>query len=327
MYSDAQKGILPIVSVFCGVILALLYRYVKRPLYGNNTFEKRMNYLYTFTSAALFGEVMFQSYPNATIPMIVHDTNTTTISTALSPAIGSSIPSLFFAVGFFLISTFYESLRIWHENPYLVTNESNTSEVLYNVDPETSQMAEYFEADNTAPDLDTSQQRYRTIQDRIITQKRRYMAIVTILIMTVTCILEGFFLSYQSGNKWVIVVVYMIDKMMETVVVGVSMANALFHTTTENQYNWYFIASLFWCLVVVCSTIPVLASMTMTTAASIVSHMAVGIFYAMAGACLFFICFIYTNIHLCKTDKTETLIRQVIWAATAAMAWIVGYFY
>lgn len=322
MSSDAQKGVLPVVVVPCAVVLYVLYRYIMRPLYGNKTFEQRMNYFYTYASAALFGEVMFQAYPNATIPMIVHNTNAT-VASALSPAIGSSIPSMFFFIGFFVISTFYESLRIWHANPYQITTESNSEDIHYLVDRESNTMNDYFEADNTAPNLDVSEQRSKVEQDNAIAERRRYIAYITILLLSVTCVLEGFFLSYQTGNKWVIIVMFMLDKVMETLVVGVAMANALFHT----QGKRYLYGAILWCFVVVSSTIPVLAGMTMQQAAIVVSHMAVGIFYAAAGACLFFICFLYTNIHLKKTDKVETLTRQAIWFLTASVAWVVGYFY
>lgn len=326
-YTDAQKGLLPVVLVPCAILLFALYRYVKRPLFGNRGFEKRMDYFYSYVSAALLGEFLFQALPNATIPMMIVNTNATNI-TDVTPAVGSSIPSMFIMIGFFIMLTMQRYFRVWHDNPYFVTAENNSAEIHHVVDPESQETREYFEANlSFGDDSGISDQRVILNNETAELQKRRRLACITIFIMSVLCVLEGFFLVYQQGPRWVIVVVFVLDKLMETLVIAVVMCNAYFHATSERQYNWYLIGSAIWCVVVILSTMPAVCDMTLGEATTVVSHIATGIFYALAGGFLFYIAFFYTSIHLRKTDGTETLVRQVIFAITAAVSWTIGFFY
>ena len=320
MFNDAQKGLFPVIIIPCGILCYIFYRFGKKPL-GIKTFANRMDYLYSLAAASLLGEFLFQALPNSTLPIPL---NATLASSG--PHVESSFSGIFIFLGFFMIFCYQKYSRVWHNNQYYVSPENSAMEIRNAIDTEKMEAVEYFQADSLGDD-NVSEQRLKLADETVELTKRRFVAFLTLFIMSLLCVLEGFFLVYEHGNGWVILLVFVLDKMLETCIVCIAMLHAFFHATSEKQYNWYLAYAIWWCIVCCLSTIPVLVDMTQESATVVVTHAATAIFYAFACGVLFWIVLHYINIDQKKTDKRETNIRLCIFGITGAVSWVIGYFY
>lgn len=310
MYSDVQKGlIVPLIVVPCLTAFYLLYRFGKKPIVGNGTFEDRMEPLYSYAAAALLGQFLFQALPNATGPS--------------GPQIGAFV-SLFVMVGFFVMLCIQKYQRVSHDNPYYISPENNSSCIVSSLDHEHVQLVEYFHATDLESD-DVARQRFQLSDEHAELQKRRRIHVLTVFIMIILCVLEGFFLMYRPAS-WKLFSFFILHKLMETGILGVSMLHALIHATTEREPRWYLYTSLVWTAVCGVSTLPMLVDASYDVIFGIVNHLATSIFYALAGGILFWIALYYIWIDRKQVDKRDTVVRLVIFGVTAGVAWVVGYY-
>jgi zinc transporter ZupT len=309
MYSDVQKGLLPLVGIPCLIIFYGLYRFGKRAVRGTRTFGDRMELLYSYTAAALLGQFLFQAFPNATGP---------------SGAQVGVIVSAFIMLGFFVMLCVQKCQRVSHDNPYYVSPELNSIEIRSVINPETMEAAEYYH--NMDPDSPVSAEDQIKLQDEIAElKKRRRLCLLTMIVMGFLCVFEGFFVVYREptapGGGWAVIIFFVIDKIMETIVVSVAMLHAYLHCK-----GLYMYGAAGWTVTVILSTTPVLANMTFTESFVVVNHMATSIFYAFAGGILFWIALYYIWIDRKRVDKTDTVLRLGIFGCAASMSWCTGYF-
>lgn len=310
MYPALAKGILvPFIAISSLCILFLMYGFGKRPIIGNATFEDRMELFYSFAAAALLGQFLFQALPNATGPS--------------GPQIGAFV-SLFVMIGFFVMLCFQKYQRVNHDNPYYISPENNSSCIVSSLDHESVQLVEYFHATDLESD-DVARQRFQLSDERAELNKRRRIHVLTVLIMIVLCAFEGLFLVYRP-QSYKILLFFAFHKMMETLIIGVSMLHALIHATSEREPRWYLYTSLIWTTVCVLSTIPMLVNAPYDSIFAIVNHLATNIFYALAGGILFWIALYYIWIDRKQVDKRDTVFRLAIFGTTAAVAWVIGYY-
>lgn len=322
-YSDAQKGVLPLFVIPCAVVLFALYRYGRKSLRGQQTFTARMDYLYSFVAASIMGEFLFQAFPNSSLPMIAH--NITHIEPGQAP-VGSSVPSIFMMVGLFVMLCIQKYSRVWNDSPNYSGSNLTIVEIVNIIDPETFEILDVFQADG----LDNEhigEQRMTLEDEHAELRKRGQLVLITLAICSILCLLEGLFLVYQHGNKWVIVFMFWLDKLMETTVVGTSMLHAYYHAKSPRTRNWFVMGSIFWGAVMLVSTLPALLDLSRVQCTVVVTHLATSIFYALAGGILLYVGIYYLHIDMRRTDLKETMVRSVLFATTAATSWVVGYFY
>lgn len=310
MYLEVQKGlIVPFIALPCLGLFYALYKFGKKPILGASTFEDRMEPLYSFAAAALLGQFLFQALPNATGPS--------------GPQIGVFV-SLFVMIGFFIMLCVQKYQRVSHENPYYVSPENNSACIVSSLDPSSMELVEYFHASDLESE-DVARQRFQLSDEHAELQKRRRIHVLTVIIMTVLCILEGFFFIYREAS-WKTYFFFIVHKFMETLIIGVSMLHALIHATAEREHRWYLYTSLVWTAICACSTVPMLVGVSYDVVYGIVNHLATNIFYALAGGFLFWIALYYIWIDRKQVDKRDTVIRLAIFGVTGAVSWIVGYY-
>lgn len=311
MYSDVQKGlIIPLIAFPSLLFLFVFYRIGKRPLYGSNMFGDRMELFYSYTAAALLGQFLFQALPNATGPS--------------GPQIGAFV-SLFVLVGFYVMLCIQKYQRVSHTNPHYVSPENNSIEINSLLDRESMEIVEYYHAvdlESESAALD----RLQLSDENAELRKRRRIFVLTLVILIILCILEGFFLVYKP-NTWLTWVFFIVDKYLETCVIGVSMLHSLIHATTEREPRWYLYCSLIWVTIASLSTVPMIADMSYDAVYLMVNHLATSIFYALAGGVLFWIALYYIWIDRKRVDKQETVVRLVIFGITGGISWVVGFFF
>ena len=310
MFTDVQKGLFPLVFIPCITICFILYKFGKRSIKGLVSFNDRMEPLYSFTSAALLGTFFFQALPNATGP---------------SGTQTGVIASGFTVLGLYIMLCIQKFQRVSNENPYYVAPELNSVEIRAIINPETVEFQDFYEALNLESER-TAEDRLKLADEIAELKKRRRVCILTIVILSILCIFEGFFLVYREpssiGGNWTIFVFFMLDKTVQSVVVGVSMLHAFFQAETKS----YAAITVIWAVVCILSTVPALADMDWTMCFIMVNHLATGIFYALAGGFLLWIALYYVWIDRAKVDKVDTIYRLFIFGVVSVVCWVNGYF-
>lgn len=311
MYLVVQKALfIPLTALPGIVVLCLLYVYGKRPLVGTQTFGDRMEYLYSFSAAMLLGQFLFQALPNATGPV--------------GPQLGAFV-SLFVLVGFFIMLCAQKYQRVAHTNPLYVAPEGTSVEIVSILNRQSMEIVEFYHAIDleatTAPD-----DRFQLMDETAELRKRVRVTTVAVGVLSILCLLEGIFLVYRP-HTWFTWGFFLLDKLLETVVVGVAMLHALFHATTERQMRRYLYYSIGWILVSSCSSIPAIADMDYLTAYAIVNHIATSIFYALAGGILFWVALYYIWIDRKRVNRRQTVIRLAIFGVSGGIMWAVGFFF
>lgn len=323
MYTEAQKAILPLFVIPAAIVLGLLYRYGRKSFHGTETFTARMDYMYSFVAASMMGEFLFQAFPNSSLPMIAHNI---TIIEPGHPPLNSSIPSIFIMTGLFLMLCVQKYSRVWNDSPNYSAPDAGLVEIRNIVDSDSMESLDVFQANGLDNDS-IGEQRFVLQDETAELRKRHILVMITITICMALSVFEGFFLVYQHGNPWVIICVFWLDKVMETAVIGISMLHAYYHIQFNRARNWYLFGSIFWLLVMVVSALPALLDLSREQATVIVTHLATSIFYALAGGVLFYVAIYYLHIDMRRTDVKETVVRSFIFAVTAGVSWVVGYFY
>jgi len=309
-YSTLQKSLLvPLFAVPSLCLFYGMYRFGKRPLLGTQTFTDRMEPLYSFAAAALLGQFLFQALPNATGPS--------------GPQTGAFV-SIFVMIGFFVMLCIQKYQRVSHTNPYYVSPENNATNIVSSIDHESMELVEYYHAVSLDSD-EIAAERLQLSDENAELRKRRRINALTIAIMSILCMLEGFFLVYRK-TAWTAFAFFIVNKLIETLIIAISMLHAFIHATTEREPRWYLYISLWWVLICVLSTVPMLVDMSYDAAYIMVNHLASSIFYALAGGFLFWIALYYIWIDRKKVDRRDTVVRLIIFGVTGALSWVVGYF-
>jgi len=311
MFTSLQIILLPcIVTMVTLIVSYLLYKLGKKPLKSKNaTFTDRMEVLYTFTAAALLGKFLFFSLPDATGP----------------DAPQSQIYVSGFAyLGFFIMICIQKYDRVSFQNPNYIAPESNSVDIKALLDTETMTIQEYVKMDNTTESVD----RVWTIQDEFAElKKRRLLCFISVFVMMFVCVLEGFFLIFKEpfaiGGSWVIFFFFIMDKLMETLIVNIVMLHAFVHA---QEYNTFLIVSILWTLVAVGSLLPLIIQMTWQESYIVVTHLATRIFYALIGGFQLYIALYYVLIDRKKTDKRETILRLILFGLVGLMSFVCGVF-
>jgi len=310
MFTAVQKGLFPLVFIPCFIICFILYKFGKRPLKGTASFNDRMEPLYSFSAAALLGTFFFQALPNATGP---------------SGTQAGSIASGFIVLGLFIMLCIQKIQRVSNENPYYVSPELNAIEIRFLINPETIEFVDFYEAFDLESDT-TAEDRLKLADERAELKKRRRICILTIVILSILCLFEGFFLVYREptalGGNWSIFVFFMLDKTIQSVVIATSML----HSFMQAEIRKYFLIVGIWCTACILSTVPALADMDWTLCFTMVNHVATSIGYAFVGGFLLWIALYYMWIDRVRVDKCDTIYRLFVFGVVSIICWINGYF-
>lgn len=311
MYSTVQKVLLPLATFFpAALILYLLYKVGKRPLLGQQNFNDRMEYLYSFAAAALLGQFLFHALPNATNPS--------------GPEVGAFV-RVFVMLGFFIMLCIQKCQRFNHYNPYYTSPENNSVEITSLLDRDSMELVEYYHAQDLESE-EVANDRLQLADEAAELSKRRKINVLTLATLVFLSILEGFFLIYREPSWWVWSF-FLVDKWLETATIGISMLHALLHCSSETEHRWYLIVSIGWCITCVLSIVPMLVNLNYDAVYQVVNHVATSMFYALAGGVLFWIALYYIWIDRKHVNKKETIVRLIIFGIAAGLSWVSGYFF
>jgi hypothetical protein len=312
MFANIHNILLPIFVPIITIFIIFIMHFIgKLPLKGDKTFLDRMQTFYTFTGANLLGKFLFFSLPDAIGPSVSQK------SVFLS--------GLVFA-GFFGMYVIFKLDRINHTNHNYLSPPTDTSmDIKHVLDRETMTIKEYISMNNL-DNVQTSMDRFQMDDEKSILRRRSIISITTLGVLSLTCVLEGFFLIYKEayavGGSWSTFSFFLVDKIMETVTICTVMLYAMYHC---KKYN-YWVCATCWIIVAFCSTIPIMSGMTWQESYVIVNSLATNIFYAISAGCVFFLALYFIWIDKSRTNKKEIFIQILVFCASGTLSWMCGIF-
>lgn len=285
-FSDVQKGFLPVVAVPCLILSLLVYKFAKRPMRYDETMVKRMEYFYSAIAAALLGHIIFGIMPNMKQPYPV--------------CIG---------IGFFFMKCIQDLSSTWKENEFISTDE----QIHDLLDGDTMHIKSIRVEDDLSDD-NIALNRARTRLQVNEVKKRRIIALVLLSCMFLIAPIDGLYLSEHGMNRTVMVVMFWISKLIQTMVISVCMLHAFFH--------WYLIFSILWAIV--CALSPLSAILNFE---GIVEDMpAVMVFYATSTGVLLLIALYFISVDGKKSSTKKTIVKLFIFASVFLGVWITSFF-
>lgn len=316
LYTIPQKASLPFVSVPCALICFLFYKYGRKKLSKTETIDSRMINLYSAVAGGTLGQFFFHTLPNSSIQ---------------TTASNYSIISVFMVLGFFIMLCIQKCGRVCTEHTYYTGPENTTTEVSYTLNTDAMEQNEYFQAEDLENNEAFKTQMWAIVDEEKEIKRRLIVSSLFVCIMLFIGFLEGFFLVYKAditlGGPGVLIFMYYLNKMLQTVIFCVVMLYGLFHipTNTRNKRG-YLVFSLLWCLDIIFSTFPAILEMNKLDAIMFLHSTGLGILYAGLAGVLFWMALYFVWIDKRHTNKRETVKRLVLFAVFVFASFMTGYF-
>ena len=281
----------PVTSfVGAALICAAMYWFARRPLAYGQTFADRMELMYTFAAAGMVGNFFFETYPNALQQQMSIFWN------------GLMVLGIF-------VMTVIQKLSAQR-------GSSRAQDVTLVLDPERMEVLEYVQFEDATSD-EAAERRQQFDREKAELRARKRHTLLLVGILGFLCMLEGIYLIYRGR---VMLAFFLIQKLQETQIVCTSVLHALFGRRA------YIIICVAWCVVVLCSTIPLIVGMPLMVALQIITHPATTVFYIAAAAVFYWFSNHYINIDKQDADTKETIIRLAVYLGGLVISWIGGFF-
>jgi zinc transporter ZupT len=314
-FDIAQKVSLPFVIIPCGLILLLAYKHGRARLRGKETIDSRIINVYSAVAGGMLGIFFFHTLPNSTIQVLTSN---------------YSIMSVFIFLGFFTMLCIQKCARVTNENEYYTSPTPAAQEIRHVIDAETVTQNDYYEAS----ELDTpafSVDMWELTDETKEIKRRKTVGFVFFLVLVFESILEGFFLVYNAdivlGGIPVLILMFYINRLIQTFILAIVMIHGMYHVNGEKiRSNMFFMMSLVWLTTCGISTVPVLIDMEKYTALLVLSNPWTSFIYATAGGILFWIALYFVWIDRKYTNKRDTIIRLILFAAVAMLTFMTGFF-
>jgi hypothetical protein len=283
--NDAQKAVISLVFIPCAFVSVALFKLARRFEEANRIV------LYVWITALLFGEFLFPMRSTGYLQ-------------------GCTM------IGFFVMYALQRYVKICTDNPYYTEPDFSTPDVTSITIENGTKVADFIHvnaADDVASVLTPAMDRISEVR------KRMRITRVVIIAMVALCVLEGFYVE----ATWKSIILFFIDKVLETTIVCVAMIHAMMHCPSEKSKPWYWIITAIWCVVCVLSTITILVDNDGTY---VTRHPATSVFYAVCSGCLLWLASYFVWINHRDSNKYKTTADVVVFAIGASISWIVGFY-
>lgn len=318
-FTNDQKGVLPLAAIPCLVLGILWYKFYTREFPSREESpQDRGEYFYTALSAACLGEVLFHALPNAT----------------LYSGVGYGLLIVGFFVGYFVMVCYQKMARVTSsDNSFYISPPDM-------VVTETTVKGRKTNARHTHAEVEDFSTPQTSILDGhdqwVDLKKRRVITYITVVVLIFLVMLEGLFMIFNApvtlGGAPVLVAMFFVNKLLQSVIFFGSLTNGDFSSSENPKRCWcciptqYHVFTLLWFVVIVCSTVFVLADVPLEQIDTAIRHPALCIFYTLAAGILFWVATYFIFMDRRKTDKRETVVRLLIFGVVSLISWTTGIF-
>lgn len=296
-FDATQKGFLPVVFIPCAVICFILYKYAKQRLDESDTMGRRMEYLYSIIAAALLGHLLFRILPNVAQPY-----------------------PILVGIGFFIMLCIQKCAKGWRDDPYMSTSVHD-GELYYIVDRESIEVKTILLQDDLEDEHNQERVRLMSMETNEL-KKRRQIVIVLFIAMICTTIIEGFLLAEMGNGKTIMVVMFYVAKMLQTLAVSVALVHSFFHGVKQGRWPWYFILCSIWCLACALSTLPAMLDFV----GAIEGNVAIFLFYSLAAGIILWVSLYFVFLDRSENSLKRTVMRLTVFGVVFVLTWVTSFF-
>jgi hypothetical protein len=301
-------------GVLAPIIGVLVYRYSRRKSRKHETSKGRAYLFYRVLTGVLFGQY------------ICHVTIVAPTNFAL---VGFKYLFLFMAAGYVLMDVAETVGRCWN------TNSHSIGPIDGQVSDDIALNKEKMEENTVIVAQDISSNDFATVvwmaedyaKDK---RKRLWLLGLLFVIFGIIALLDGFLLIYrnpQSTGLCVgITVCYFVNGISMTIAIYGAMIHAKIHIIQERRPRLFWSGFLggLWCVILVCSAVPVLASTPLSIVKDIVESNGFIAFYGLAMGCVIRLQQYFYNMKLEHTTVKEQALGESVFILAVAQSAVTG---
>lgn len=275
-FNQTQKGLMPLVVPVIWLMGYIIYRIGKRSTRGTETEYDRWGVWYWVMAGAVCGKWLFHAAPNATLHTVV--------GAEEYPSYGVMSFGIF--LGLFIMVMIQEIGRVWHENPnYSSPAYVEAQEDMINKDTMTKQTnIKVNDMHDFGPQLFTG---YDKIKDQY---RRRRVSRILLVCMFYLATIEGLFICFWQDKTpaglWVLVIMSWVLRLLDSIIIYGALIHGMFHVDERTRCHQLFVGygaiTLYWCITVLLSMVPIFVDMPPDQAEAVISH---AVFALFTGIC------------------------------------------
>lgn len=295
IYSDVEKGIIPLAGLVVSPIISLvIYLIARRRSKQTDTVRSKAHLFYRIISGVLLGQFIGHTVWPDSYWML-----------------------LFVAAGYFLLDTCEVVARMWNNNPNLVANAD------YNVDEEIGLDEETGEIGTVAISNDLTsndfQQAVFAKQDAHKNErKRQWMFFLLLILFAVICLVNGLYLIYRLPQtpleKMQIIICYFCNAASMSVAIYGAMLHARVHRIEgkRSRIIWWTSLTILWSVIFFAPSIMVLANTPWQWVDAMVHNPILLAFYGLAAGAILKMQTYFHVLKVEQVDKRELLLGILV---------------
>ena len=316
MYTDAQKGILPLAGALIVPTLSyLIYRYSRKRLQVHEGSRSRSHLFYRIMTGMLLGQFLCHSFFKSTIYSDV----------------GADFMAALVLLGWLTVECFWSLGRVCGPNknvasPDMCTNEQDEDMLL-----DKEQVVQHDYVELTGLNKTTSAKRLMSIYQASRDERRRmYVLMLVFVVYICICIVDGFYLVYRNpedeAQQATQIACFFLNKVGQTIIILGALSHARLHTFDQKRKRiaWWFGLSFLWATAVTLSTLPVLVNMDADKATDLVSNNVLCAFYSLSAGMLLWLVGYFRSLNPKDIDKKDTIKSLVVLILAASVSAVTG---
>lgn len=289
----------------------LVYRYVRLRLRVKDTTKSRAYLFYRGLSGVLLGQFICHTniQPDADL--------------------GLYFPFLFILAGYLAMDTAESIGRAWNTNAGYIgpLDEQVDDDVALNrekMEENTVVVATNVGSTDFAEVVWTAED---AAKDKV---KRRWMLGCLLVVLSFIAITDGLLLVFRNpqttGSMVAIVIFYFVNGISMTVAVYGAMIHAKIMIIQERRRRLFWNLALggFWCVVLICSSIPMLARAQLMTVSAAIQSKGFSAVYGLTAGCVLRLQQYFLNKKVERIDKQQTALGIVVFIVAAGQAAVTG---
>lgn len=306
-----EQAILPAVSGVAVIVTSIAIYWIARrwgaPKEGEN-FRQKLYIIQSIVSAFLIGQIGGH----------------VTIFSDLFPITYGYI----FLLGGLWFLRLVESVgRGW--NPVKGERLTATEESDYNdfdVNPKTMEQESYISMNNIGS-KEAAEKEWKAQDKRRSNAKRVWMMYCLMASFTVVAVMNGFILIVRNAERTAVIICFIVNAIAQTVAVLGGSIHAGYHVTEERKFRilLWGLLTFIWFAVIVCSVIPVLLNMTVSTASTIINTPYFSAIYLFAVGCLWRLSYYYEKQLYIFRSRKQIAMDALVFTLALSISAVTGY--
>lgn len=289
----------------------LVYRYVRRRLGVKEGSKSRAYLFYRVLSGVLLGQFVCHTniQPDADL--------------------GLYFPFLFILSGYLAMDAAESIARVWNTNVAYIgpLDEQVDDDVALNrekMQENTVVVATNVGSSDFADVVWTAED---AAKDKV---KRRWMLGCLLVVLSFIAVTDGMLLVFRNPQTTIsmisIVVFYFVNGVSMTVAVYGGMVHAKLMIIQEDRWRifWNMVLGGFWCVVLICSSIPMLAGAQLSVISIVLRSKGYSAVYGLTAGCVLRLQQYFHHRNVDKIDKTQTAWSIIVFIVAAGQAAVTG---